>query len=192
MRGLDFIRAAAIVTLVMALAVVSWTSVRPLVVRAEAEHPKIELYDNCDPRDPAWNTVGGCTLDPREGDVTLDEFGRYLMSPLSLSTVGHPSWRFEPTYLRLKPGKELTVENEGGRDHTFTEVVKFGGGRIAGLNIGLTEAPECVLATGATDPTLVHPGGELELAHLSTGLHTFQCCIHPWMRAAVRVSGERK
>jgi hypothetical protein len=30
MRGLDFIRAAAIVTLVMALAVVSWTSVRPL------------------------------------------------------------------------------------------------------------------------------------------------------------------
>ena len=177
MRGLDFIRAAAIVTLVMALAVVSWTSVRPLVVRAEAEHPKIELYDNCD---------------PREGDVTLDEFGRYLMSPLSLSTVGHPSWRFEPTYLRLKPGKELTVENEGGRDHTFTEVVKFGGGRIAGLNIGLTEAPECVLATGATDPTLVHPGGELELAHLSTGLHTFQCCIHPWMRAAVRVSGERK
>jgi plastocyanin len=109
-----------------------------------------------------------------------------------ISTVGHPSWRIEPTYLHLKAGKTLSVENEGGRDHTFTEVVKYGGGRIGSLNIGLTEAPECVLATGATDPTLMHPGGELELAHLSTGLHTFQCCIHPWMRAAVRVAAERK
>jgi plastocyanin len=184
----DSIRAAVIATLIVALAVVTWTSIPAKVALAENDHNKIELYDNCDPRDPAWNMVGGCNLDPKEGDVTFEEFGRLTLSSLSQSVVGHPSWRFEPTYLRLKAGKTLEIENEGGRDHTFTEVVKFGGGRVPSLSVGLTEAPECVLATGTTDPNLVHPGGELEVEHLSPGLHTFQCCFHPWMRAAVRVT----
>ncbi len=32
------------------------------------EHKHIAILDDCDPRDPNWASVGGCTLE--EGDVT--------------------------------------------------------------------------------------------------------------------------
>jgi hypothetical protein len=31
------------------------------------------------------------------------------------------------------------------------------------------------------------PGAREEKTGLAPGLHKFQCCIHPWMRATVRV-----
>src|SRR5262249_27193822 len=164
-----------------------WTTLTTRPAFAQSGNKKLDMYDNCDPLDPAWVPVGGCFLEPREGDVTFAEFGRLLRSPLSLATVGHPAFRFEPSYLTLDLGKRLRIANEGGRDHTFTEVVAFGGGRVPGLNIGLMPAPECALAAGATDPTLIHPGDSLDLSAVGPGLHTFQCCFHPWMRAAVRV-----
>jgi len=49
----------------------------------------------------------------------------------------------------------------------------------------LTPAPECA------DPTrlqFVSYGGSQKLTGLDPGLHIFQCCIHPWMRGAVRVN----
>jgi len=143
---------------------------------------KIAVLDNCDPDDAAWAPTGGCAL--KEGDVTLAEFNALLVSPLSSSTVGHPSWRNEPSYLTVRSGKGVRVENEGGRGHTFTAVAAFGGGFVPPLNIGLTPAPECVGPPGAT---VLAPGARLELKGLSAGLHRFQCCIHPWMRAAIRV-----
>jgi hypothetical protein len=33
----------------------------------------------------------------------------------------------------------------------------------------------------------VTPGNTMSITGLSPGVHTFQCCIHPWMRAAVNV-----
>ena len=45
------------------------------------EHKQIAILDDCDPRDPNWASVGGCTLE--EGDVTLAEFNAFLVSPLS-------------------------------------------------------------------------------------------------------------
>ena len=187
MRIISFVRAIAIAGFVIALLTAMWTTFTTKAVFAGDENQKLDIYDNCDPRDPAWASVGGCDLDPSEGDVTLAEFGSLLMSPLSTATIGHPSWRFEPSYLRVDFGKRLKVENEGGRDHTFTEVVAFGGGRVGGLNVGLVIAPECVLAPGTTDPTLLHPEQSLDVSALGPGLHKFQCCIHPWMRSAVRV-----
>jgi plastocyanin len=148
-------------------------------VAAAQGQRKIAVLDNCDPDDPAWAPTGGCTL--KEGDVTNAEFNALLTSPLSLSTVGHPSWRNEPSYLTVRSGKDVRVTNEGGRGHTFTEVAEFGGGRVPPLNVGLTPAPEC-----ATSPMLA-PGASIDVTGLSVGLHRFQCCIHPWMRAAIRV-----
>ena len=80
------------------------------------------------------------------------------------------------------------MRNEGGRLHTFTEVAQFGGGRVPPLNIGLTMAPECQLAMGAMDPNEVPPGARRRLDGLAPGVHRFMCCIHPWMRATIRVS----
>jgi plastocyanin len=145
----------------------------------------IAILDDCDPSDPGWAPTGGCVL--RNGAVTEAEFGALLASPLSLSVVGHPAWRTEPSYLRLGGGKSVRVTNEGGRGHTFTPVAAFGGGRIPPLNIGLTSAPECLLPPNAADPYFVAPGGRLELDNLVAGDHRFMCCIHPWMRALIKV-----
>jgi hypothetical protein len=68
--------------------------------------------------------------------------------------------------------------------HTFTEVASFGGGRVPPLNVGLAPAPECAAAVN------VPPGHRIEIEGLEPGNHRFQCCIHPWMRALVKVQGE--
>ena len=55
---------------------------------------KVEIYDDCDPTDEAWNETGGCTLEG--GKVTEAEFGSLLFSPLGDGTViGHPAWRMD-------------------------------------------------------------------------------------------------
>lgn len=148
---------------------------------------KIAIRDACDPSDPAWAPTGGCLL--RKGDVTNAEFGAYLRSPLTIpangALIGHPAWRMEPSYASIESGKSLRIVNTGGRTHTFTEVRVFGGGRVPPLNVGLTPAPECATAVN------VPPGGSAEIPQMGDGVHNFECCIHPWMRATVRVSSER-
>jgi plastocyanin len=107
-------------------------------------------------------------------------------TPLASAVIGHPSWRIDPGYLLLAPGDDLKVINAGGRGHTFTEVASFGGGFVPALRFGLAQAPEC--AAIAADPTkVVAAGGRTDVTGLAAGLHQFQCCIHPWMRALVKV-----
>jgi hypothetical protein len=118
------------------------------------------------------------------GDVTRDEFNALLNSPLSAATIGHPAWRIDPTYTKFDGSRTIAVTNAGGRLHTFTEVAQFGGGRVPPLNKGLTPAPECIAADPAKD---VAPAGTLQVTGLAVGNHRFQCCIHPWMRALVKV-----
>jgi plastocyanin len=144
-----------------------------------SEASKIAIRDDCDPRDPAWDPTGGCLL--RRGDVTFAEFNGELSSTLSASVVGHQAWRNDPTYLKVRTGKTVRVQNEGGRAHTFTEVAMFGGGKVPPLNQGLVVAPEC---PGSTN---IDPGGSAEVSGLTVGNHRFQCCIHPWMRALIKV-----
>jgi plastocyanin len=140
------------------------------------------MRDDCDPTDPSWAPTGGCLLE--NGDVNRNEFNALLVSPLSKSTVGHPAWRAEPSYLKLDVGTTVAVQNTGGRTHTFTEVAQFGGGRVPPLNVGLVPAPECATATD------LPAGATQEVNGLSAGNHRFQCCIHPWMRALVKVKPE--
>jgi plastocyanin len=150
----------------------------------EDSNRKIAMRDDCDPDDPAWTPTGGCTL--RGGDVDLAEFNGELVSPLSLSTIGHQAWRNDPSYLKIETGESVRVSNRGGRVHTFTEVANFGGGRVPPLNVGLAPAPECATAVN------VPPGQRIELKQLAPGNHRFQCCIHPWMRALVKVQTEQE
>lgn len=143
--------------------------------------PRITIRDDCDPNDPAWTPTGGCML--KQGHVTFAEFGAESSSPLSLAVIGHQAWRNDPSYLEVLAGMNVHVRNVGGRVHTFTEVAQFGGGRIPnpGLNRGLTPAPEC---PGSVD---ILPGGRTDVSGLAPGNHKFQCCIHPWMRAMIKV-----
>jgi hypothetical protein len=49
----------------------------------------------------------------------------------------------------VKEGTVLSVVDQGGEPHTFTEVKQFGGGFIPGLNSGEAPVPEC--AAGFND-----------------------------------------
>ena len=142
----------------------------------------VAILDACDPGDPSWNRTGGCTL--RGGDVTEEEFNALLVSPFAHDVVGHPAWRNDPSYLSIASGKEVRVRNEGGRNHTFTHVAQFGGGRVPPLNQALLPAPECL----SPSVQVLAPGDEVRLERIPAGLNRYQCCIHPWMRAAIRVS----
>lgn len=146
-----------------------------------SERHNIAIRDDCDPRDPGWAPTGGCLL--RRGDVTFAEFNAEMNSPLAASVVGHQAWRNDPSYIEIQTGKTVRVTNRGGRVHTFTEVALFGGGKVPSpaLNKGLITAPEC---PGSTD---IPPGETVQVSGLGVGNHRFQCCIHPWMRAIVKV-----
>jgi plastocyanin len=101
-----------------------------------------------------------------------------------------PAWDFEPDTLKIKEGTLVSVTDQGGEPHTFTEVKHFGGGFIAGLN-GPREntVPECVngFSNLAVARTRLLQGSDLKITGLSKGKHRFQCCIHPWMRVEVEV-----
>jgi hypothetical protein len=148
---------------------------------------RIAIMDDCLPGDPDWNPTGGCTLKAHQGDVSEDEFSDLLDSPLTTTVIGHPSWRNEPSHITTNQGRNVRVTNAGGRGHTFTKVAEFGGGTIAGLSAGLTRAPECPASPANLGPLTVAPGATIEPAGLASGLNRFQCCIHPWMRATIRV-----
>jgi plastocyanin len=159
----------------------------------------IALVDDCDPDDPAWAPIGCLQND---GDVTNAEFGAFLRSPLydniapfgaepGLFLVGHPSWRNEPSHISIEDGERIEVKNVGGRPHTFTEVVDFGGGRVPPLRVGTQFATECAAPpTGQTDPNELAPGRRFRITASGVGIHKFQCCFHPWMRATVRVTAD--
>ena len=158
-----------------------------VTAQVKSNDNKVDIVDNCLPGDTGWDPSGGCTLNDKLGDVSFAEFLALLTSPLTIPPngflIGHPSWRNEPAHISTPQGKAVKVTNRGGRVHTFTEVVNFGGGRVGLLNIGLSPAPECSPAL-TTD---LAPGASTTIAIADPGLHKFQCCIHPWMRATIRV-----
>jgi plastocyanin len=100
-----------------------------------------------------------------------------------------PGWDFEPDTVHVKKGSTLTVVDQGGEPHTFTEVAKFGGGFIPGLNAGEETVPECSggFANVAVARTRILQGSQVQVTGLSKGEHLFECCIHPWMRVKVEV-----
>jgi hypothetical protein len=148
---------------------------------------KVVVLDDCDPNDPGWAPTGGCAR--AAGDVTVAEF----LSP-SVLPEGHPAWRNKPSYLKITLDERVKVINKGGRRHTFTEVAEFGGGFVPSLNNPPFSAPvpECAgdLSNPAVASSDLPPGARLALSGLGGGTHLFQCCIHPWMRAAIKVIEE--
>ena len=168
-----------------------------LQAQVRSRDANIAMMDNCSDSDPAYDQFGGCPENAPfpgfrsyRGDVTVAEFFALLISPLAPGAViGHPSWRNEPSYISVGAGRPVRVSNRGGRVHTFTKVNDFGGGFVPLLNELMTPAPECG-EDFVPNPGVVFVGvGQTQtLTSLDPGLHKFQCCIHPWMRGAVRVN----
>ena len=140
------------------------------------------MLDDCDP--VTFNAaIGPGTCTRTDPGTPFQEFIGQLVS-----TGRAPAWRFAPTKLRLPSGASIVAFNKGGEDHTFSEVAHFGGGCVQPLNqvLGLSPVPEC--GNPALFPgTLVEQGASLQTAPLAPGVHLFECLIHPWMRATLRV-----
>ena len=166
-----------VVLAVFALGVVAFVTAAP--ANDDGGGKQIAIRDDCDPRDEAWNAIGGCAL--RNGDVDTEEFDDELHSPLSAAVIGHQAWRNDPPYLEIKEGQSVRVVNKGGRAHTLTKVAQWGGGVVPPLSQGLTTAPECA------GMVVVPPGGSTMISGLAVGNHRMICCFHPWMRALVKV-----
>jgi plastocyanin len=100
-----------------------------------------------------------------------------------------PGWDFEPDTVKIKEGGTVSVVDQGGEPHTFTEVAQFGGGFIAPLNHGEATVQECVggFSKVPVAKTRILQGSTVQITGLSKGEHHFQCCIHPWMRMNVEV-----
>ena len=141
----------------------------------------VRMLDDCDPAsfDAALHNPNACV---GKGKTTFDRF----IAELTRSQVAQ-KWRFDPHHVELERGNDLFAINKGGEVHTFTRVANFGGGIVPILNTlsgNPTPAPEC---TTLEPDDFVAPGATYT-AELNTDmLQHFQCCIHPWMRADVRL-----
>jgi plastocyanin len=147
--------------------------------QVKSQDPRISLADNCDPT--TFNAAIGPNTCVGRGDTTFGEFLSLLFSPLidnSKVFVGHPAWRFEPSYVSIRAGQTVRVTNSGGELHTFTSVANFGAGSIGFLNgTDVIRAPEC--PANPDNLVVIAQGRTVEIGGLHAGPHNFQCCIHP-------------
>jgi plastocyanin len=147
---------------------------------------QVVALDECDPA--TFNAALGPDFCH---NVTLGAF-TVLTDLFAKAQAGtpDPGWDFEPDALKIKQGTTLNVVDQGGEPHTFTEVAQFGGGFIPPLNTpGESVAPECAggFSNVAVARTRILQGSQLQITGLAKGEHSFQCCIHPWMRLKVEV-----
>lgn len=143
---------------------------------------RVSVQDQCDPA--TFNAALGSGTCAKQGTMTFSAFNNELNATHQVA-----AWRFVPSAFALKVGQSITATNDGGEEHTFTEVKAFGGGIVPSLNTAsgnTQEAPECaalstnhMIASGATFRTN---------AATDVGTELYQCCIHPWMRATVTVT----
>lgn len=135
---------------------------------------KVFVMDRCEPESfDAAVEPGTCV---RNGGVTFEKFARRL----NPQDGGHNAWRFSRHDVVLGPDQRLTLINNGGEVHSFTEVADFGAGFVPELNAALP--PGTPPAQPVGDLNFMAAGETLELEPLPAGTHRFECLIHPWMR----------
>jgi hypothetical protein len=149
---------------------------------------QVVALDECDPT--SFNAALGPDFCKNVALAPLG-FATTISDLFAKAAAGHPdpNWDFEPDTVRMSKDTVLSIVDQGGEPHTFTEVKQFGGGFIDGLNSGQAPVPEC--AAGFSDvavaKTRIIQGSTSQITGLSKGVHYFQCCIHPWMRVKVEV-----
>src|SRR5882762_9230595 len=136
---------------------------------------QIVALDECDPT--TFNAALGADFCK---NVALGAFTTFddLFAEAAAGTPD-PKWDFEPDTLRIKEGTTVSVVDQGGEPHTFTEVAHFGGGFITGLNArGEDTIPECTggFSNVAVARTRILQASRIEISGLSKGKHHFQCC----------------
>ena len=149
---------------------------------------QVVALDECDP------TTFNAAIGPdfcKNVSLAVLGYATTIQDLFAKAAAGTPDlkWDFEPDTLSINKGTVVSVVDQGGEPHTFTEVKEFGGGFIPGLNSGQAPVSEC--ASGFSDvsvaKTRLLQGSTSQITGLSKGVHHFQCCLHPWMRVTVDV-----
>ena len=149
---------------------------------------QVLMLDACDP--DSFNAAlgpGTCSR-PTSGGIPFPTFVDLLEKHQRVD-----AWRFSPDVIAVTRPTTLTIPNNGGIPHSFTEVAEFGGGFVPFLNQlsgNPVPAPECVHPMIPTAPNpavnLVPPGAAGEITVNPGEAKKYMCCIHPWMRAETR------
>jgi len=173
-------------SLIFAGATLSFAQANPPSRSPILSQTQVVALDECDPK--TFNEALGpdfCKNIALGYTTTLSDL-------FSEAQSGHPdpTWDCEPDTVHIHQGIPLSVVDQGGEPHTFTEVKHFGGGFIPQLNApGEHTVPECKGGFGevAVARSRLLQGSQLQVTGLAPGEHRFQCCIHPWMRVKVEV-----
>jgi len=189
------------IIVVSLIAIASMSSMFSIVSHAKEGLRPVLITDDCEPASFNRAFPGACS---GSGKTTFDKFLAQLTQHQNAFL-----WMFAPRESTVPVGKTLGLGNTGGEIHTFTKVAEFGGGFVIPLNVlsgNPVPRPECtsgaVLVPGVMlEPrpdgpgnTFVEPGEDEEGptagdAILPVGHTTkFQCCVHPWMRAEIKVN----
>jgi hypothetical protein len=161
--------------------------------RDEHRVKHIQVRDDCDPE--TFNNVGLGNICGGDGNTTFARFAKQVM------TLGRaPQWRFQPDRVHLKLGDSFTATNRGGELHSFTEVEHFGPSVVPQVNDllhqhGAQPNSECSAAFAKFNANPTHndpqatsfmlPGQTFRDTPDAPVTELYQCCIHPWMRAAI-------
>src|ERR1700687_4516013 len=105
---------------------------------AQAKTPSVAqvvALDECDP--VTFNAVLGPDFCKNVALAALG-YATTLNDLFAKAAAGtpDPGWDFEPDTLHVDQDTDISVVDQGGEPHTFTEVAQFGGGFISGLNNG--------------------------------------------------------
>jgi plastocyanin len=180
-----FCLGGVILTVAVAMLALAQGAPNPDSGRRDARIAQVIALDECDPA--TFNAALGADFCK---NVALGA-STTLPNLLAEAAAGTPdsNWDFEPDTLNVKEGTVVSVTDQGGEPHTFTEVAAFGGGFIPPLNNGQATIPECAGGFGnvAVARTRLLQGSTVQVVGLSKGVHHFECCIHPWMRMDVVV-----
>jgi plastocyanin len=142
----------------------------------------VSILDECDP--PSFNTSLGAGACTRAGSITLTQFNAELAAMQKVA-----EWQFVPASFTIHVGDAISVKNNGGETHTFTEVEKFGGGTVQALNDASGNPVETAECGQLKSTDRIAAGGTFRTEPaLTVGTEMYQCCIHPWMRAMVTVT----
>jgi len=141
------------------------------------------MLDQCD--SASFNAGIGAGTCTTAGSVTLAAFNAELAAGQTVA-----AWKFDPATVSITLGGNILATNSGGEKHTFTEVEEFGGGIVPALNTASGTPVEAAECKDVTDANMIAPGGSMRTdAETKVGTHKYQCCIHPWMRETVTVTG---
>jgi hypothetical protein len=135
---------------------------------------KVFVMDRCEPDSFDAAIEPGTCL--RDGGVTFDNF----VDRLNPKDGGHNAWRNSRREVVLNGDQHLTLINNGGEVHSFSEVANFGTGFVDELNAALPVGTPPALPVGPLN--FLAAGETVELDQLKAGTHLFECLIHPWMR----------